>query len=768
MAHGARPMAQDGMSHWLEGLSDEQLTSLVEVRLGPVARLPTSFDHLASVLSAPQACGEALRQLDRTAVQVVAVLAESGARLGVDVLAGRMGADPALVTGALERASGLALAWPVADAQVWRTPGGLLHLAGPVLRRGLPYADLLPELGLRALRALMGTHGLGGARATWDAVDVLARELPGRVPGLLSGGPADLADGLRGLLLGHGPSDPLVWAEEQGLLLSIGEGWFVPAEVERWLRGDRVVLAVEEPPARVEVAPVAAPVTAVLSLLGRAHDLLDALEATPPRALAAGGLGVKELRRLAKVVGRELDEVVLLLQLLATAGLVATGARAGALTGTGRHWRRLPEEQAYARLVSRQLHPRAVLEPSASSPSGVLQAVARSGYGLPSVRDVAVATAARGPESDASLTAWLDWSQWRRGDQAVRVAAFAQPLRVLELLGLRAHGTTAPWLAALLAVEQSGSLLETQDDEGLAAAAQAVAEHLPPAQDDVVLQADATAVVAGRADAGLRALLDQLGRRESDHTWRLSADGVRTALDAGRTGEDLLAELRRRSRHGVPAVVEQLVRDMAQAHGRIRVHAAKTVLQLADPVLGVELVHDRRLRALGLVEIAPGVLGSAAPPPQVVAALRDSGHAPTGEGAAPPGPPAAPAKRSSRPVVHPRPWGHPAAQVVAALRAGPARPAPPPPVTPGGRAALQPGLLARLAHLAAAERMLLVEAVRSGGPVELDYVDAAGEPTTRVVHGLEDTGHLLVGWCRLRQDERMFAPLGILAARPAR
>ena len=269
-------------------------------------------------------------------------------------------------------------------------------------------------------------------------------------------------------------------------------------------------------------------------------------------------------------------------------------------------------------------------------------------------------------------------------------------------------------------------------------------------------------------EATVRALLDQLGRRESDHTWRLSAGGVRAALDAGRTGQDLLAELRRRSRHGVPAVVEQLVRDMAQAHGRIRVHAAKTVLQLDDPVLGVELVHDRRLRALGLVEIAPGVLGSVAPPAQVVAALRYSGHAPTGEGAAPPSSPDAPAKRSARPVVHPRPWGHPASQVVAALRAGPAQPAPAPPVAPGGRAALKPGLLARLAHLGAAERMLLVEAVLSGGPVELDYVDAAGEPTTRVVHGLEDTGHLLLGWCRLRQDERMFAPLGILAVRPAR
>ena len=83
-------------------------------------------------------------------------------------------------------------------------------------------------------------------------------------------------------LLGDGPTDCLVWAEQQGLLLSVGEGWFVPAEVERAVRGDRVVLAVEDPPTRVDVAPAPPPVAAVLSLLAQSHDLLDALATTPP------------------------------------------------------------------------------------------------------------------------------------------------------------------------------------------------------------------------------------------------------------------------------------------------------------------------------------------------------------------------------------------------------------------------------------------------------------------------------------------------------
>ena len=78
------------------------------------------------------------------------------------------------------------------------------------------------------------------------------------------------------------------------------------------------------------------------------------------------------------------------------------------------------------------------------------------------------------------------------------------------------------------------------------------------------------------------------------------------------------------------------------------------------------------------------------------------------------------------------------------------------------------GLLPRLAHLSRPEAALLVHALRTGTPVEIDDVDTGGVPTTRVVEDLEDTGHLLVGHCRLRQDERMFAPLGILSVRPAR
>lgn len=47
-------------------------------------------------------------------------------------------------------------------------------------------------------------------------------------------------------------------------------------------------------------------------------------------------------------------------------------------------------------------------------------------------------------------------------------------------------------------------------------------------------------------------------------------------------------------------------------------------------------------------------------------------------------------------------------------------------------------------------------------------MDTRGRLTTRVVSDLDEDGHLLVGWCELRDDERMFSPEGILAVRPAR
>ena len=801
----------EGMSRWLEQLDDAALTALLERRVGRMHRLPNSFDDLASLLSQVQSCSTALEALDRTAAQVVSVLADAGGRATVDRLTELLcGAEPdddnrAVVEAALHRACEQALCWPLAGTDMWRACGGMGWAGRSVLGRMPTWAELLESSRLTELRTVLGILGLGGARSTSDAAAALAVALPRRLPALLAEAPAASLALLRSMALDHddpAPDDPaLGWLIDRGLVIEVHDYYggkvnrFIAEEVGLALREGRTVDRFEREPELMAVEAEgsgADAATAGLRLVDDAGALLDLLQDMPVKALASGGLGVQVLRRLAKTTGHGADRVALLLQLLAAAGLISKGMQAGAVTSAGKAFAGLDEDEAYGALVGPQLDPRARLVPGEPVVSGLLGLTA-VGTGA-TLREGAMASAGRGPEQDASLVAWLHWSAYRPGAVGARRRELARLVEVLGVLGLRSNGAPAPWLGRLL--DETDPAVALDPDEVSAAAV--FTAHLPAPQDEVVLQADGTAFVGGRAGAELRRLLDLLGDRESDHTWRLTASGVRDALDAGRTGPDLLAELEQRAARGVPGVLATLIQDAARAHGRMRVFSAQTVLQLDDAVLGVELVHDRRLKALGLVELAPGVVASPEPAVKVVAALRAAGHAPVGEGAGPSrAAAAASGPREARPrsakvpaqMPHVAVWGYDPAKVVAALRSQPARSVTlhPPQPDPSydaflaevtAEAARMRGehvesrsdlalLMRRAPQLAGSEIALLLEALTQGDPIEIDYVDVRGRPTTRVLDELTDDGKLFVAWCRLRDDERAFDPAGILAVRPA-
>lgn len=560
----------------------------------------------------------------------------------------------------------------------------------------------------------------------------------------------------------------LVWPGEGGLWCAPPGLRCVVPLVLRGLGQDGELAA---PPPHV-IDPGTAPVTSALQLLASCRHLLEVLQSHPVTPLVAGGLGLPVTRRLAKAVHADVRTLVLHLQLLFYARLVAGGRRAGQLTARGTRWFALPEEQAYVQLVRPVLHPHVPLLWPGEAVSGLLGRVApqRCG-GVPRLRQLAHGGVVRGPESGTTFERWADWSQWRPGGLVERSTELRPMIELLQQLALRGPGGPAPWLLPLLQAEQpeappgrASDQDEDVADRSAEAAAQVLAAHLPPMQESVVLQADGTAFVSGRPDAGLRVLLESLGSRESEHIWRLSSVRVRESLDSGRSAGELLAELARRSPHALPSTVERLVRDVAEAHGRVVVHSGRTVLRLADHGLGVELLHDQRLAPLELVEIAPGVVASLKAPDQVVAALRAAGHAPVGAGTSPPEPPLRPA-----PGLATWRWGHDAEEVVAHLRRLPARlqaprGAPDPAPAPHVRAVAE-RLFPRLNHLQRIEAEELLRAVVTGAAVEIDYVDGSGNPTTRVVEQLSDTGHLLVGHCRLRQEERMFVPVGVLAVR---
>lgn len=224
------------------------------------------------------------------------------------------------------------------------------------------------------------------------------------------------------------------------------------------------------------------------------------------------------------------------------------------------------------------------------------------------------------PDVDA-LVAQLTWDRPAAmsggGDDLLR-----DLLAEAALLGVLAEGTLSSAGRNLLAEKRPAGL--------------GVNDWFAAAIEELVLQADLTAVVPGPPAPDLRTLLDAAADRESRGaatTWRFSAASVRRALDGGMPADTLLTRLRAVARHGVPQTLEYLVHDTARQHGRVRIGAAGCYLRCADAALATEIASTRSLRRLGLRELAPAVLVGDADPDTVLSALQQAGYAPVIEDA---------------------------------------------------------------------------------------------------------------------------------------
>ncbi|WP_326796568.1 helicase-associated domain-containing protein [Streptomyces sp. NBC_01808] len=165
-------------------------------------------------------------------------------------------------------------------------------------------------------------------------------------------------------------------------------------------------------------------------------------------------------------------------------------------------------------------------------------------------------------------------------------------------------------------------------------AAGALAPHLPPPVDHVLLQADLTAIAPGPLKRELAAVLGVLAEVESKGgatVYRFTQSSVRRALDAGRSAAELHDFLTAHSRTPVPQPLSYLIDDVARKHGRLRIGAAGAYLRCDDDALLAEIVADRRSAELRLRHLAPTVLVSPTPPDVLLARLRAMGYAPAAE-----------------------------------------------------------------------------------------------------------------------------------------
>lgn len=766
----------------LRELGPDGLTGLLARRADVLAPAPPqSLSDLADRLTSPPSVVTALRTLDLPTLQVAEAMAALGQRTdraALDQLLGRAGDDPAPVDRALaalaehalllETGPGLALV-PAARA-AWPRPLSL----GPPVGAGLDQLYTLDEL--RVIAGHLGSPAAKGRKAeVIEALVSLFRD-PDRVRDLVARQPADTRDLLRALaatgesiedysyfhIRYDKPRTPTHWAQVLGLIVR-GFGrtdLSMPAEVALAIRGpdyhapfDPVIPEVVR--VAVDPAMVARHAAAAGSSFVRlAAALLEEASRTPLTALRAGGIGTRELRRLTKRLGCPEAEVRLALTVVHGAGLLSVTADKVAPTSEYDDWLRQEPAVRLTHLLAAWWRSR--------YPSMALDEAWNPALGAPAVGAVrALMLREIGEPPDMSIvdqSAFINALAWRRpfafGDpEGIRVLA-PSCWEESTVLGVVASGYLSSAGRALLDGEPD--LVTAVGDIGAA-------------QRTVRLQADLTAIVTGTPAAELADLLDTVADSETRgtaSTWRFTPVSVRRALDAGHTPQSLLARLSAAAVGALPQPLEYLIADVARRHGALRASAAACCLRGDDTALLAEIAADRKLRGLGLRQLAPTVLASDKPLPETLAALRAAGYAPMAESAD--GTPViervtshriptqagggAIKRLNDRPVADTAPRAAPdPAAVAQALLAGPDESA--------DRSPTLRTVLAGAKRLTAAESRLLARAIDEELPVSIDYVSAKGNVARYELDELNLIGTSLVAWCYEADDERGF-PLG--------
>lgn len=644
------------------------------------------------------------------------------------------------VTAALERLEDLAL--------VWSSEGCVRALSG--------VADLLTGSGVRPLSGRIDVDAATDAVASLSApAAALLRHLDS------AGGEGRTSD----------PSGPVRELLDAGLLLprdGVRDVVWLPGEVSLALRGGRtttepidrpVELAVSErAPERVDAAAAGA----AFDVARQVETLLDQWGRQPPAILRTGGLGVRELRQAAALIGADESTAALVVEVAAAARLVAAGhdregaevwgptdaydawlasdaaARSTTLADAWLGMRRAPglvggrteQDRPVNALTEAAESPlaaetrRLVLEQLAALEPGRVLA---TGTGVP------------------SLVARLGWLRPRRprgrDDLVVQAVHEATRLGLVGLGGLSGFGR------AVLAADEGRDRV--------------LAPLLPEPVTQVLIQADLTAVATGPLERDLAVRLQQIADIESRGgatVYRFGAGSIRRALDAGWTALEAHEFVAGIAATPVPQPLRYLIDDAARSFGRLRVGTAESFLRVEDADLLTELLAEPATASLGLRRLAPTVVVTDLPIDLLVPRLHEIGWAPALEAAD--GSlhisRATPVRvRAPRPtpagLIEARTLAH-LAQAVRAVRAGDeaaaARPGTPHATTPAGA------------------MTALRAAVESGTAVVIGYVDNHGTSAERPVEPRRVEGGRLSAYDRRAGGDRDFAVHRITSVRP--
>ncbi|MGC1737388.1 helicase-associated domain-containing protein [Mycobacterium sp.] len=726
------------LGSWLADLPDGRLIRLLELRPDLAQPPPGSIAALAARAQARQSMKAATDELDFLRLAVIdalLVLHADTAPVPVAKLLALIGerAPKAEVLDALDDLKERALVWGdielrmASDASV-----GLPWHPGQVT---LEDASQSPEQIAKLI----------------DGLDDPQREVLDR---LLEGSPLgrtrDAAPGA--------PADrPVPQLLAVGLLRRIdADTVILPRHVGQVLRGEEsgpVQLAAPDPVVSTTTSADsdAAAAGAVIDLLREVDVLLETLSAAPISELRSGGLGVREVRRLAKVTGIDEARLGLVLELAAAAGLIASGVpEPQPATGEPPYWAPTVAADRFTEASTAErwhllattwldLAARPALIGTRGPDAKPYAALSDSLYSTaaPLDRRLLLGMLAQLPPGAGvdknTASAALIWRRprWSKRLQPAPIADLLEEAHVLGLVGRGAIST--PGRAFIGGAE--------------ADAIAAMARTLPAPIDHFLVQADLTVVVPGPLERHLAEELSAVARVESAGTamvYRVSEQSIRHALDIGKTADALHSLFGRHSKTPVPQGLTYLIDDVARRHGQLRIGMAASFVRCEDPTLLAQALAGAQ--HLGLRALAPTVAISHAPISEVLAALQDAGFAPAAEdatgtivdirarGARVPAPQR---HRPHRPMAHPS--NETLSAVVAVLR----------------KVTTAPFRSVRIDPAVAMS--LLQRAAQQQDTVLIHYVDAAGVATQRVVSPIAVAGGQLVAFDSASSRAREFA-----------
>lgn len=367
----------------------------------------------------------------------------------------------------------------------------------------------------------------------------------------------------------------------------------------------------------------------------RVEVLLEAWGQSPPAALRAGGLGVRDLRAAGSLLQCEPALAALVVEVSAAADLVAIGMTddvdaawlptdrfdswltaptADRATTLAEAWRRMPRR------------PATIGTRDANGTTNALSEAADAGW-LPALRaevltELATAEPTQGLAPGTGLASLVDRLRWRRPRRMHAARDELAPMFAeAAALGVVARDSLSSF----------GRALATDADP-----AAALEHSLPAPVDHLLVQADLTAIAPGPLEPGVSrriALLADVESRGGATVYRFTDSSVRRAFDAGWSAAEVHDYLGSVSRTPVPQALSYLVDDVSRRFGVVRAGVAESFLRSDDDVALTTLMHHPGATALRLRRIAPTVVISDVPLGQLLPKLREMGMAPVIEAA---------------------------------------------------------------------------------------------------------------------------------------